>query len=78
MCRRGKSGGYGLIYYAKMANQQIVLITIYSKSDQATLNQIRATLPQPKSKKSSLSLNRIVNRETEVFFSSKEVFIVEY
>ncbi|WNZ24176.1 MAG: type II toxin-antitoxin system RelE/ParE family toxin [Leptolyngbya sp. IPPAS B-1204] len=34
--QKGKSGGYRLIYYVKLADQ-IVLITIYSKSDQGDI-----------------------------------------
>jgi mRNA-degrading endonuclease RelE of RelBE toxin-antitoxin system len=34
--QKGKSGGYRLIYYIKMVDQ-IVLITIYSKSDQGDI-----------------------------------------
>jgi mRNA-degrading endonuclease RelE of RelBE toxin-antitoxin system len=34
--QRGKSGGYRTIYYLKTADQ-ILLITIYSKSDQADI-----------------------------------------
>jgi mRNA-degrading endonuclease RelE of RelBE toxin-antitoxin system len=34
--QRGKSGGYRIIYYLKTADQ-ILLITIYSKSDQADI-----------------------------------------
>jgi mRNA-degrading endonuclease RelE of RelBE toxin-antitoxin system len=35
--RRGKSGGYRMIYYLR-TQQSIVLITLYSKSDQADIS----------------------------------------
>jgi mRNA-degrading endonuclease RelE of RelBE toxin-antitoxin system len=34
--QRGKSGGYRVIYYVK-TNIQIILLTIYSKSDQSSI-----------------------------------------
>ena len=34
--RKGKSGGYRMIYYIK-THQQIILITIYSKSEQSDI-----------------------------------------
>jgi mRNA-degrading endonuclease RelE of RelBE toxin-antitoxin system len=45
--QKGKSGGYRLIYYLKTA-ERIVLITIYSKSDQGDIaaNEIRAIVTQ--------------------------------
>lgn len=40
--QRGKSGGYRIIYYLK-TDTQILLVTLYSKSDQAeiTANEVR-------------------------------------
>ncbi|GAB5536329.1 MAG: hypothetical protein Rubg2KO_25780 [Rubricoccaceae bacterium] len=35
--RRGKSGGYRMIYYARTA-ERVVLVTIYSKSDQGDIS----------------------------------------
>jgi mRNA-degrading endonuclease RelE of RelBE toxin-antitoxin system len=35
--RRGKSGGYRTIYYLPSA-ERVVLLTIYSKSDQADIS----------------------------------------
>ena len=35
--QRGKSGGYRLIYYLK-TSQNVILITIYSKSEQADIS----------------------------------------
>lgn len=35
--RKGKSGGYRMIYYVQVA-ERIILITIYSKSDQADIS----------------------------------------
>jgi mRNA-degrading endonuclease RelE of RelBE toxin-antitoxin system len=45
--QKGKSGGYRLIYYLKTA-EKIILITIYSKSDQAdvTANEIRLIIAE--------------------------------
>jgi len=45
--QKGKSGGYRLIYYLKTV-EHIVLITIYSKSDQGDIaaNEIRAIVTQ--------------------------------
>ncbi len=45
--RRGKSGGYRLIYYLPHRNR-IILVTIYSKSDQGdiTAAQIRRILAE--------------------------------
>ncbi len=34
--QRGKSGGYRVIYYLKMT-EQVVMLTIYSKSDQSDI-----------------------------------------
>jgi mRNA-degrading endonuclease RelE of RelBE toxin-antitoxin system len=34
---RGKSGGYRLIYYVKTGDQ-IILVTIYSKSEQSDID----------------------------------------
>lgn len=36
--QRGKSGGYRVIYYLKIA-ENIILITIYSKSDQGDISK---------------------------------------
>ena len=36
--RKGKSAGYRLIYYVKTL-EKIILVTIYSKSDQADISQ---------------------------------------
>ncbi|MDM8546383.1 type II toxin-antitoxin system RelE family toxin [Candidatus Venteria ishoeyi] len=43
--RRGKSGGYRVIYYAQTA-EQVILVTLYSKSEQGdiTPEQIRSIL----------------------------------
>jgi mRNA-degrading endonuclease RelE of RelBE toxin-antitoxin system len=38
--RRGKSGGYRLIYYLQ-TKQQVVLLTLYSKTDQSDI-EVRA------------------------------------
>jgi mRNA-degrading endonuclease RelE of RelBE toxin-antitoxin system len=35
--QKGKSGGYRVIYYVK-TNIQIILLTMYSKSDQSSIN----------------------------------------
>jgi mRNA-degrading endonuclease RelE of RelBE toxin-antitoxin system len=45
--QKGKSGGYRLIYYLKTA-ERIILITIYSKSDQGDIaaNEVRAIITQ--------------------------------
>jgi mRNA-degrading endonuclease RelE of RelBE toxin-antitoxin system len=39
--QRGKSGGYRVIYYLKTP-QRIILIDIYSKSDQVDIMQIKS------------------------------------
>jgi mRNA-degrading endonuclease RelE of RelBE toxin-antitoxin system len=36
--RRGKSGGYRVIYYLRAADDTITLIAIYSKSDQSDMS----------------------------------------
>jgi mRNA-degrading endonuclease RelE of RelBE toxin-antitoxin system len=36
--QRGKSGGYRVIYYLKTKNK-IILVTIYSKSDQGDISE---------------------------------------
>ncbi len=38
--QRGRQGGYRLIYYLKTSDQ-IILITVYSKSDQADIDARR-------------------------------------
>lgn len=45
--QKGKSGGYRLMYYLKIA-EKILLITIYSKSDQAdiTADEIRLIIAE--------------------------------
>jgi mRNA-degrading endonuclease RelE of RelBE toxin-antitoxin system len=45
--QKGKSGGYRLIYYLKTV-EKIILITIYSKSDQAdiTADEIRSIIAE--------------------------------
>jgi len=45
--QKGKSGGYRLIYYLQTTDQ-IILVTIYSKSEQSDIsaNQIRRILDQ--------------------------------
>jgi mRNA-degrading endonuclease RelE of RelBE toxin-antitoxin system len=45
--QKGKSGGYRLIYYLKTGDR-IILITIYSKSDQGDIavNEIRALVSE--------------------------------
>ncbi|MGB3492917.1 MAG: type II toxin-antitoxin system RelE/ParE family toxin [Elainellaceae cyanobacterium] len=52
--QKGKSGGYRLIYYAKLDNQ-IILLTIYTKSEQVDIaaddiRQIVADYEKDKSK----------------------------
>ncbi len=44
--KKGKSAGYRLIYYLFQSETSILLLTIYSKSEQAdiTINQINAIL----------------------------------
>lgn len=34
----GKSGGYRVIYYTKLPNNKLYLMTIYSKTQQETIN----------------------------------------
>jgi hypothetical protein len=56
--QRGKSGGYRIIYYLKTATQ-IILVTIYSKSDKSDIT--------------AAEVREIITRAEAEFSSTKDV-----
>ncbi|KAM3097774.1 type II toxin-antitoxin system RelE/ParE family toxin [Phormidesmis sp. 146-12] len=62
--QRGKSGGYRIIYYLK-TEAQILLVTIYSKSDKSDIaaDEVREIITRAEAQFNSLD-DRSENRET--------------
>ncbi|KAM3110861.1 type II toxin-antitoxin system RelE/ParE family toxin [Phormidesmis sp. 146-20] len=62
--QRGKSGGYRIIYYLK-TEVQILLVTIYSKSDKSDIaaDEVREIITRAEAQFNSLD-DRSENRET--------------